>query len=223
MGGIRDVSIDFREHGYFRLDPQIHPMRDGETVFFVTLESDTVMTFIPENEHQESDVSQISQYSWTNNDIDVLHKRGDLLCITDRCRHDMEYGIRQGLDGNIEKLQQVRKNQMLRIQDSSKFASARQEMTDAIRSSFDINRKDKQDADSSVKRQTFWQMTQGSQFNYDHSYVAANLTTFDKFNSDQNENDKQQYVMCNWWGTPENIVPRCKEKILIAVSFARPT
>ena len=217
LGRLRDVTIDYRESGYFRLDPTVHPQEDGVTVFLLTLESDGVMTLVPDEKkmHRISDIEQISNNSWTLEDMDILHKRGDLVCLTEKARHELSYGIRQGIDADIEKLKVVRKKQMLK----------KQEMDDMDENENENEREnDGKEGKNKMFRQAIRQQLnkirqeEDETINYENVFIAGNLDSLEQYNQ-----SFEMYCLCDWWGTKSNILPRCKEKIMISLSFARPT
>lgn len=109
MGSVRDVTIDFRDDCYFRSDPYVYPGLDGLNMFLVTLSSDTVLTLTPPkaNVHRRSIVNQVSDESFTDQDFDILHKRGDLLSLSGRARQELEWSVRQGIDANVKQLQAI--------------------------------------------------------------------------------------------------------------------
>ena len=39
----------------------------------------------------------------------------------------------------------------------------------------------------------------------------------------QIDDENNKYVLCDWWGTSKHLIPRNKEKMLITITFARPT
>jgi hypothetical protein len=46
-GSLRDITINYRDHSMFKLDPHCDPASDGENVFIIGLLSDVVLTFTP--------------------------------------------------------------------------------------------------------------------------------------------------------------------------------
>lgn len=46
---LRDITINYRDYGMFRLDPHVDPLEDGSFVFILGLESDVVLTLSPPN------------------------------------------------------------------------------------------------------------------------------------------------------------------------------
>ncbi|KAF5835226.1 hypothetical protein DUNSADRAFT_7715 [Dunaliella salina] len=47
LGPLRDITINYRHSGFLRLDPHIDPALDGENVFIIGVDSDTVLTLCP--------------------------------------------------------------------------------------------------------------------------------------------------------------------------------
>lgn len=47
VGNPRDITINKRENGFFKLDPHTDPVADGGNVFIVNLLSNSVITFVP--------------------------------------------------------------------------------------------------------------------------------------------------------------------------------
>eukprot|EP01083_Nonionella_stella_P200936 735411_1 len=112
LGTVRDFTLDYRDDSYFKFDPHKTPGLDGATVFMLTLESDGVITFIPPDRdiYRRANMDEISKYSYTDQDLDVLHKRGDLLCLSDIAREKLDWSIRLGIDGKTKSLKQIVKS-----------------------------------------------------------------------------------------------------------------
>ena len=75
VGKPRDITINKRENGFFKLDPHTDPAADGENVFIVNLLSNSVLTFVPPGDFDRTHPHQISLQSWTDDDVDVLMMR----------------------------------------------------------------------------------------------------------------------------------------------------
>ena len=96
---LRDITINFRTKGMFRLDPHVDPLSDGRFVFVLSLDSDVVFTLSPPHSSlHRTDVNQISLHSWSDDDIDVLLKRRAIVGITKEARNPWRHGIRTGVD-----------------------------------------------------------------------------------------------------------------------------
>ena len=50
LGALRDVTINLRDHYFFRLDPHLDPSADGANVFIIGFCSPTVITLSPINQ-----------------------------------------------------------------------------------------------------------------------------------------------------------------------------
>lgn len=123
MGPLRDITVNFRKHSFFRLDPHIDPMLDGPHVFIIGLDSDTVLTLSPNrwltlttaiNHIQEWWYSSIkgkspmdfakslqrkqSTQSWTPHDIDILARKGSLVLLTGPARYSWTHATRLGVE-----------------------------------------------------------------------------------------------------------------------------
>ena len=193
LGSVRDFSIDYREDRYFRFDPHVTPGLDGVTVFMLTLESDGVMTMIPPEKdvYRRATTDDIAEYSYTDKDMDILHRRGDLLCLSDKARDTLEWGVRLGIDARTKSLKQIVKN---------KYVSKK---LDDDQSGGDVGK------------------DVGGLSEMDDLYGSVIVGNEDIV-KDIDENN-EQHVLCDWWGTPKQLVPRNKDKILISIAFARPT
>lgn len=113
LGPLRDVTINFRRHGFLRLDPHLDPAADGENVFILGLDSDTVLTLCPHNLFKltswlesakgalMSDERELTrahaQQSWTAFDIDVLAEKGTLILLHGDARWAWTHGTRAGV------------------------------------------------------------------------------------------------------------------------------
>ena len=89
FGPCRDVTINYRQDSFFKLDPHIDPKSDGEDVCIISIgPSPTVVTFTPPisglknipqtspialaAKRQRTNASEISLLSWSDADLDVL-------------------------------------------------------------------------------------------------------------------------------------------------------
>lgn len=96
---LRDITINYRTNGMFRLDPHVDPLADGRFVFVLSLDSDVVFTLTPPHSNQHrTDINQISLHSWSDDDIDVFLKRRAIVGITNEARNPWRHGIRTGVD-----------------------------------------------------------------------------------------------------------------------------
>ena len=114
---LRDITINYRYGGMFRLDPHIDPLADGGHVFIVGLKSDVVLTLTPDLNQLESILSSsedgkqksasklkirtaeeaVALRSWTDEDIDILLRRGSLLHLRGPARYEWKHAIRTGV------------------------------------------------------------------------------------------------------------------------------
>jgi len=113
LGRLRDVTVNFREGGFLRLDPHYDPQLDGGHVMILGLESDTVLTFCPGRMLQAADwlrsvwsaitlederegVARVAAHSWTPLDIDVLARARSLVHMSGPARWSWTHGTRLG-------------------------------------------------------------------------------------------------------------------------------
>jgi hypothetical protein len=98
LGPLRDVTINRRRDGYFRLDPHLDPAKDGPNVCIVGLLSDTVLTLSPVGPPDSTTCDQeaVSMNSWDPADVDVLATIGCLIHLSGRARTELHHGIRLG-------------------------------------------------------------------------------------------------------------------------------
>ena len=99
LGPLRDVTINRRSDGYFRLDPHLDPAADGPNVCIVGLLSDTVLTLSPVGPPDSTTCDQeaVSMNSWDPADVDVLATIGTLVHLSGRARTELHHGIRLGV------------------------------------------------------------------------------------------------------------------------------
>lgn len=112
---LRDITINYRSHSMFKLDPHCDPVADGENVFILGLMSDCVLTFTPadavegrrlgiEAGFQEAGgtmrtaADAIALRSWSDQDIDVLMKKRSLVHFSGAAKSRWKHAIRIGLD-----------------------------------------------------------------------------------------------------------------------------
>ena len=99
LGPLRDVTINRRRDGYFRLDPHLDPAKDGPNVCIVGLLSDTVLTLSPVGPPDSTTCDQeaVSMNSWDPADVDVLATIGTLVHLSGKARTELHHGIRLGV------------------------------------------------------------------------------------------------------------------------------
>ena len=99
LGPLRDVTINRRRDGYFRLDPHLDPAKDGPNVCIVGLLSDTVLTLskVGPPASTTCDQEAVSMHSWDPEDLDVLAEIGCLVHLSGRARTELHHGIRLGV------------------------------------------------------------------------------------------------------------------------------
>jgi hypothetical protein len=112
---LRDITINYRTHSMFKLDPHCDPPSDGDNVFILGLQSDCVLTFTPPDAVEGRRLSleagfheggctmrtaadAIALRSWTDHDIDVLMKKNTLVHFTGPAKSRWKHAIRIGLD-----------------------------------------------------------------------------------------------------------------------------
>ncbi len=111
LGPLRDVTINHRQHAFLRLDPHLDPAGDGENVFILGLDSDTVLTLCPARLWRlvhawrrltgwdERGVVQLeAETGWTGRDLDVLLRQGDLVLLSGPARWQWTHGTRLGVE-----------------------------------------------------------------------------------------------------------------------------
>ena len=99
LGPLRDVTINRRRDGYFRLDPHLDPAKDGPNVCIIGLLSDTVLTLSPVGPPASTTCDQeaASARSWDSSDVDILAEVGTLVHLSGRARTELHHGIRLGV------------------------------------------------------------------------------------------------------------------------------
>jgi hypothetical protein len=124
QSALRDITINYRSDGMFKLDPHIDPHDDGSTILHVGLGSDVVFTLTPDldqlkelakmykkNNNSNPPIkydmrlpmsirtvqAAIDTRSWTSEDIDAMFKRKSLLSISGDARYEWKHGIRAGV------------------------------------------------------------------------------------------------------------------------------
>lgn len=194
LGTVRDFSIDYRDDRYFKLDPHITPGLDGQIVFLLTLQSDGVITLIPPDKEvfRRATTDDICRFSYTDKDLDVLHRRGDLLSLCDTAREKMDWAMRLGVDAKTRNLQQIVKN---------KYVSRDMQQDEGQQTAQNMERYDIDDANVIAE-----------------SSVIGNEEIVKDLDA-----EREEHILCDWWGTPNQLIPRNKEKMLITITFSRAT
>ena len=103
VGAMRDLTVNYRRHGFFRLDAHLDPANDGPHVCIVGLLSDTVLTLSPLGPPLSTicDQRSVSVESWApGRDIDVLCRQKTLLHLSGDARSKLHHGIRLGITTN---------------------------------------------------------------------------------------------------------------------------
>ncbi|KAL6758998.1 hypothetical protein V8C86DRAFT_2583140 [Haematococcus lacustris] len=113
LGPLRDVTLNARHSGFLRLDPHIDPAADGEHVFILGLDSDTVLTLSPARalrvwqalqalwaaltlRDEREAVAWAADHSWSPLDIDVLARARSLVHLSGPARWTWTHGTRLG-------------------------------------------------------------------------------------------------------------------------------
>eukprot|EP01051_Picozoa_sp_SAG22_P007851 SAG22_NODE_569_length_9023_cov_14.241820_3_plen_323_part_00 len=80
FGPPRDITLNKRAQGFFRLDPHIDPISDGPNVVIVSVGSGTVLSLSPARLQLSArrDEAAIAERSWTN----VSHKALSFCCVS---------------------------------------------------------------------------------------------------------------------------------------------
>ena len=112
---LRDITINYRSHSMFKLDPHCDPASDGQNVFILGLLSDVVLTFTPPDALEgrrlaleagfhdpggtrRTTADAIALRSWTDHDIDVLLTKNSLVHFTGPAKTIWKHAIRIGVD-----------------------------------------------------------------------------------------------------------------------------
>jgi len=103
-GPVRDITVNYRSHSFFRLDPHVDPAEDGNNVFILGLLSDVVLSFVPPDNVlspgflRRTEAATIAENSWTDKDIDVLLQQRSLVHFCGDARWRWGHAIRGGLE-----------------------------------------------------------------------------------------------------------------------------
>lgn len=112
---LRDITINYRSHSMFKLDPHCDPVADGDNVFILGLMSDCVLTFTPpdaiegrrlgieagvqeEGGTMRTAADAIALRSWSDHDIDVLMRKRSVVHFSGAAKSRWRHAIRIGLD-----------------------------------------------------------------------------------------------------------------------------
>jgi hypothetical protein len=79
LGKPRTLSINKRRNSFFKLDPHINDVDDGENILTLNLNSNVVYTFTPPGAFERTDPVQCATRSWSDKDVDVLLRHRSLL------------------------------------------------------------------------------------------------------------------------------------------------
>jgi hypothetical protein len=113
LGPLRDVTLNKRRGFFYRLDPHIDPAADGEHVFIVGLDADTVLTLSPARLQAAASAADAAasalgfgderdalrrsaEASWTRWDLDVLAAAGTLVHLCGPARWSWTHATRLG-------------------------------------------------------------------------------------------------------------------------------
>ncbi|KAJ1476374.1 hypothetical protein T484DRAFT_3108834 [Baffinella frigidus] len=100
LGKCRDITLDFRDQSFFKLDPGIDPADDGSHIVSLALLSDAVVTFIPPIGPNATAryPAEVAMQSWTVDDFDVLSKRRGVVCYSGDARWLWRHAVRIGVE-----------------------------------------------------------------------------------------------------------------------------
>eukprot|EP01134_Creolimax_fragrantissima_P008360 CFRG8360T1 len=107
VGPPRDITINYRQHSQFKLDPHFDPRTDGGNIFIINFLSYVVLTLTPEhpvNTERRQEPVSIALQSYTDQDIDVLFKPQSMVHLSEDAVYKWHHAIRIGLqtdDGSI--------------------------------------------------------------------------------------------------------------------------
>jgi len=114
FGKCRDVTINYRTEGFFKLDPHVDPSADGEDVCIVSVgPSPTVITFTPPPvgldylpqtspqalaaKRRRTSAADISLLSWSDADLDVLSIPRSAVVFSGAARSTWRHATRTGV------------------------------------------------------------------------------------------------------------------------------
>jgi hypothetical protein len=111
LGALRDVTINARSDGFFKLDPHVDPLADGPNVIIANLLSDVVLTFTPvkpaEGIATRSAAVEVGQSSWTDADVDLLLQRRSVVLFSGPARSSWMHAIRAGVLVDVDGREKV--------------------------------------------------------------------------------------------------------------------
>jgi len=102
LGKPRTISINRRCNSFFKLDPHINDLNDGENVFTLNLNSNSVYTFTPPGKFQREDPVQCATQSWSDKDIDVLLRHRSLMLTSGSSRREWRHAVRSGVQVQLD-------------------------------------------------------------------------------------------------------------------------
>jgi hypothetical protein len=113
LGPARDITVNYRSDGHFKLDAHIDPPADGENVCVIGLLSDTVLTFVPPEALPRAggtpgaggtpasaprrSAEEVARRSWSDGDLDALLKRRAMVHFCGDARWRWGHAIRAGV------------------------------------------------------------------------------------------------------------------------------
>jgi hypothetical protein len=102
MGEPRSITINKRRNSFFKLDPHINDIQDGENIFILNLNSNVVYTFTPPGDYQRSDPVKCATQSWSDKDIDVLLRHRSLMLTSGSSRREWRHAVRAGVQVQLD-------------------------------------------------------------------------------------------------------------------------
>jgi len=97
LGKPRTLSINKRRNSFFKLDPHINDVDDGENILTLNLNSNVVYTFTPPGAFERTDPVQCATRSWSDKDVDVLLRHRSLLLTSGSSRREWRHAVRAGV------------------------------------------------------------------------------------------------------------------------------
>lgn len=98
---LRDITINYRRDGYYRLDPHVDPLQDGSRVCIVSLTSSAVLNLAPQRlgtlcRWLNGYLPQLAQIRTVPYSMDVFVPAGHALVLEGPARYSWTHAIRQG-------------------------------------------------------------------------------------------------------------------------------